>query len=220
MNPCIVFDIETAPDPNIWDDLEFVGQIKSGLSAPSNYKDEAKIAAYIEAAFDREKDKASLSWCHGKIRAIGWKMLGSEDVATPIASEDELEVLDEFSSALFSLDEAPLVGGFNIRAFDVPFVSMRCAVHHVELPTWWPGIRDWHRIIDPVDIFGRQTGRLSDYLRALSLPGKSADGRDAPGMTLDELAAYVTQDVECEDALIMRLASFFPGLHRKNFELT
>ena len=54
MNPCIVFDIETAPDPNIWDDLEFVTQIKSGLSAPSNYKDEAKIAAYIEAAFDRE----------------------------------------------------------------------------------------------------------------------------------------------------------------------
>ena len=220
MNPCIVFDIETAPDPNIWDDLEFVSQIKSGLSAPSNYKDEAKIAAYIEAAFDREKDKASLSWCHGKIRAIGWTMLGSDGEPQAAASEDELEVLDEFSSALFAFDDAPLVGGYNIRAFDVPYVTMRCAVHQVELPTWWPGIRDWQRIVDPVDIFGRNTGRMSDYLRALSLPGKSADGSEAPGMSLDELSAYVAQDVRCEDALIMRLSSFFPALHRRNFELT
>ena len=220
MNPCIVFDIETAPDPNIWDDLEFVTQIKSGLSAPSNYKDEAKIAAYIEAAFDREKDKAALSWCHGKIRAIGVVIVDSDEEPEAFASEDELEVLDAFSSYLFGFDDAPLIGGFNIRAFDVPFVTMRCAVHSVEMPTWWPGIRDWHRIIDPVDIFGRQTGRLSDYLRALGLPGKSASGADAPSMSLDDLVEYVTQDVRCERDLITRLNGFFPALHRKNFEPT
>ena len=219
MNPCIVFDIETAPDPNIWDDLEFTGQIRAALSAPSNYKDEAKIAAYVEAAFEKEREKASLNWCHGKIRAIGVTMLGDDAPIEAFVSEDELEVLDAFSSFLLRQEEPPLIGGFNIRAFDVPFVTMRCAVHQVELPTWWPGIRDWSRIIDPVDIFGRQTGRLADYLRALGLPGKSADGRDAPSMSLDELSDYVKNDVLVEEQLIQRLNAYFPALHRKNFEL-
>ena len=146
-------------------------------------------------------------------------MLGDDAPIKAFVSEDELEVLYAFSWFLLQQEEPPLVGGFNIRAFDVPFVTMRCAVHQVELPTWWPGIRDWSRIIDPVDIFGRGTGRLSDYLRALGLPPKSADGRDAPSMSLKELTTYVMQDVIVEDKLIERLNSYFPALHRKNFEL-
>jgi hypothetical protein len=90
---------------------------------------------------------------------------------------------------------------------------MRAAVHNIELPYWWPNKFDWNAIIDPVDIFGRN-GRLKDYLRALGLPGKTADGADAPSMPLDELLDYVRNDVHVETLLIERLVDRFAALHR------
>lgn len=211
MNPCIVFDLETAPDPKLWGDPAFCAELRDGIQAPSNYKDPLKIAASIDEKFDAMRDKAALSWCHGKIRAIGWGLLDSDHEPLAVASEDEAEVVGTFVDA--ALREQVLVGGFNIRGFDVPYLTMRAAVCGIELPIWWPTIRSWDRIIDPVDIFGRE-GRLADYLRALGLPPKTADGSEAPSMTLEDLHAYVTNDVHVERLLIERLAKRFPALYR------
>jgi len=211
MNPCLVYDIETAPDPILWGDVDFCSELRDGLSAPSNYKDPLKIAAAIDEKFDALRDKAALSWCHGKIRAIGWGMLGEHELPVAVASEDETDVISTFVDA--ALREQVLVGGFNVRGFDVPFLTMRAAVCGIELPRWWPTIRSWDRIIDPVDLFGRE-GRLSDYLRALGLPPKTADGSEAPSMDLEELHAYVRNDVHVERLLIERLAARFPALFR------
>lgn len=210
MRDCLVFDIETAPN-DVWADPAFVAEIKAGLSAPSNYKDPEKIADYIEKAAEKERANAALSWCHGRVRAIGIGMLDSDEDPLAIASEDERQVLEWFAEQMAQLTAGTLLGGFNIRQFDVPFVSFRAAVHSIDLPFWWPGMRDWPRIVDPVDIFGRN-GRLKDYLRALGLPPKLGDGADAPAMPLEELLAYVQQDVRVERLLIRRLQPRFAAL--------
>jgi hypothetical protein len=205
----IVFDIETGPDERVWSDPEFCAGVRDGISAPANYKDPLKIAAYIDERYDDAKASAALSWVHGKIRAIGWTVDGQIQA---FASDDEGYVVRSFATILRDLPDRTLVGGFNIREFDVPFLSMRAAVHDISLPAWWPQRRPWgNGIIDPVDLFGRN-GRLKDYLAAMDLPPKLGDGADAPNLEIPELIEYVKRDVECEAALIERLRHYFPGL--------
>jgi hypothetical protein len=213
MRDCIVFDIETAADERLWTDDSFRKEVFEGIKPDGRLRDSTKIAADIEARFEAVEEKAPLSWCHGKIRAIGWGLLGGEEPPKAFASEDEAEVIEAFVSDLLQFPGRPLIGGFNCREFDVPFLAMRAAVHNIELPYWWPNKFDWNAIIDPVDIFGRN-GRLKDYLRALGLPGKTADGADAPNMPLDELLDYVRNDVHVETLLIERLVDRFAALHR------
>lgn len=208
--PCLVVDIETAPDERLWNDTAFALEIRNGLSAPSNYKDPAKIEAYIEDAWIKARANAALSWCHGKIRSIAWGDLHLDDEPDCVASENEAEVIGVFADALHS-GGGLLIGGFNIREFDVPFISFRAAVHEIEMPAWWPQKRAWDRIVDPVDVLGRN-GKLADHLRALGLPAKLGDGADAPSLSLDDLQTYNKWDVHVERLLIRRLLSSFPML--------
>lgn len=214
MKPCLIFDIETAPSDD-WDDPDFIGELLNQARAPTNYKDPEKIAAAKREKVDSQRDAAALSWLFGRIRAIGVGGLLEEFPPTVWASEDEAEVIASF--ALYLDDAGPaVIGGFNVREFDVPFVTFRAAVHRIELPTWWPARRPYgNGIVDPVDLLGRN-GRLADHLRAMGLPKKTADGADAPGMSVEELGDYCANDVLCERMLIRRLASAFPALRERD----
>src|SRR5690606_676526 len=111
MTDCLVFDIETAPDPRIWDDAECVEEIREGIEPDGRIKDPLKIAADIDAKFDKLKGKSALSWTLGKIRAIGWSPLYDDGEPLAVASEDEAEVIATFSAALFDLPATPAIGG-------------------------------------------------------------------------------------------------------------
>ena len=65
----IIIDIETAALDDAASYLDL-----AEIKAPANYKDEAKIAAYVEAAKAEALNKAALDFDLARITAIGIKV--------------------------------------------------------------------------------------------------------------------------------------------------
>jgi DNA polymerase elongation subunit (family B) len=222
MKDTLIIDIETRPDPRIWDDPDTVEEIRDSITPPKNYKDPLKIEAYTDERLGELKMAAALRPQMGKIACIGVLPLDCYSPSDPIemvasqvecpVGDDEFSVLTDFVDVLEGYDW-PLIGGYYLREFDVPFISYRCAVHRIDLPDWWPSRRDWSGIIDPCDLFPRQaSGSLADNLRAMGLPRKTLTGEESLTLPLDDLADYCRNDVAVEAALIHRLRSQFPAL--------
>lgn len=157
VRPWVVFDIETAPLPNAADFLE--PPDLDDITAPANYKDETKIAAYIEDAKVKrlEKhahdcaDKAALDWNVGRIVAIG---LQTESMDTPQVGIAETETRER--EILFWLWETitsrrPVVG-FNIRQFDVPYAVQRSRLLRLLAPRLSLARFDNHDLCDLFDL--------------------------------------------------------------------
>lgn len=222
---CIIIDIETRPDPRIWDDPEAVAEMREGLSAPSNYKDPVKIAAYVDDQIDRLKDAAALKPTLGRIACIGRMDFADYDPSAPIdeiaarvtapAGDDEAALIAGLVMDLCIAGRCKL-GGYFLRDFDLPFLTYRAAVHGIDLPEWWPGRRDWHGIVDPCDLFPReQSGSLDAHLRAMGLPRKTATGKESLTMPYPQLSAYCAHDVVVEAALIYRLRGSLTALKER-----
>jgi hypothetical protein len=207
--PAIVFDIETGPDPAVWEDPARVEEIRSGIEAPSNYKDPVKIAAAVDEKLATMKARAALHPALGRVRCIGWALLDSDDEPEVFVSEDESLVLGDFAARLDQVGPAAL-SGFAVRDFDIPWIAARAAVHDVLLPAWWPHSRDYRRVADARDVLTE--GKLADWLAALGLPGKTSDGAASIEMPLDELADYCRQDVRVERLLLRRIRDRFDAL--------
>lgn len=125
----ICYDVETAPRSDATDFLPEV-------SAPANYRDEAKIQAYKEEAKIAQLEKAALSAETGKIVAVGWTLDG-ENYITHESLTDEASLLQEFWNMVrgFQGHSFSLVG-FNSHRFDSPFLIRRswaCGVLPVNL---------------------------------------------------------------------------------------
>lgn len=226
---CIIIDIETRPDPRIWDDPETVEEILEGIEAPSNYKDPAKIESYATEKLASMKASAALDPKVGKVACVGWQDLEWDDESVysgsigrgVIVDEDEATVLRRTVGLLASIRGGALIGGYFLRDFDLPFLTYRCAVHEIALPDWWPQRRDWNRIVDPCDLFPRdQNGSLDAHLRAMGLPRKTMSGKESLALPLPELAEYCANDVKVEAALIQRLRAHFPMLNPRKKELS
>lgn len=223
---CIIIDIETRPDPRIWDDPDTVEEIRDGIDAPRNYKDPLKIEAYIDERLAELRKKAALQPRTGKVACVGWMRLDAyrpdqsidENAArvSRVFADDEASVL---SAMVRELQRPTLIGGYNLREFDIPFLVYRCAVHGIDLPDWWPQRRSWDRIVDPCDLFPRgDVGRLDEHLRAMGLPRKTMSGEESLELPLDELADYCANDVACEAALVQRFDRHFPTLNPRKKE--
>lgn len=220
---CIIIDIETRPDPRIWDDPETVEEILEGIEAPANYKDPAKIESYATEKLAAMKANAALDPKVGKVACVGLMPLdASHGEPTVLVGEDEYTVLRKFVLVLQAISpRGALLGGYFLRDFDLPFLTYRCAVHEIELPEWWPSRRDWTRIVDPCDLFPRdQNGSLQAHLRAMDLPRKTMSGKESLALPLPELAEYCANDVKVEAALIQRLRAHFPMLNPRKKELS
>ena len=104
----IVFDIETAPLPNAFDYLE--PPDVDGITAPANYKDPEKIAAYIAEAKAKKLDEhansvqsgGALDWNIARIVALGWWAEGETTIRV-MSGEDEGE--DARWSAAQNIDQ-------------------------------------------------------------------------------------------------------------------
>lgn len=170
----IVFDIETGPLPRA--DL---AEIVPAFEAPSNWKDPAKINAYIAEKQAEWFQSAALSATTGRVLAIG-HFDTSVDAIGFFASGDERADLTDFWAFVtsFGSPRADLVG-FNSNRFDLPFLIRRSWRLGVAVPpvftasrylpascidildTWRCGVRDDSISLDSLGRFlgvGRKTG--------------------------------------------------------------
>jgi hypothetical protein len=207
--PCLVLDIETRPDDRLWGDPSFLESLRERIEPPKNYRDPLKIESYVDDELARRKARAALSPLFGRVVAIGFGLLDDDDEPEVFCSNDEELVLADFAGRLGQIGRVVL-GGFNVREFDIPFLIARCAARSVEFPHWFPARRDWRGIADVRDLC--TDGSLADWLRACDLPAKSGSGAESLDLRLDELEVYCRNDVAVERLLLRRLRNRFEAL--------
>lgn len=131
----IVFDCETVA-------IDGAGAYLEPVSAPANYKDEAKIAAYCEQAQKDALGKAALDIDLGRIVALG-STHGAEDVIVALArdEQDEADILRAFWSRVSSEStyNRPTLIGFNCLGYDLPLMLRRSMYLGVKAPRFQMG---------------------------------------------------------------------------------
>ena len=207
MNNYLYFDIETIPTQ----DPDAAARLAEGISAPANYKDEEKIAAYIAEKAGEAVGKTSFDGLEGHVCAIAWQAgppMGRciEDLA------DEAKLIDSFFSVFDPYHSQTLVG-HNIAGFDIPFLTRRALVLGVKLPPQWPkNIKPWSdKVHDTMQMLGGKDYTSLDKLcRALGIPGK--DGFDGSQVAaawaageFDRISEYCADDVAKVKAVHKRM---------------
>lgn len=162
----IVFDIETGPLPT----AELEDRIPK-FEAPSNYKDETKIAAAIMQKRLDWIEKAALDATTGQILAIG--VLNTTTGALHFLTGDEREIIAAFSGVIMQSGGGGVpLAGWNIFGFDLPFIVRRAWILGVPLPHWIRQGRCWDRcFVDLMDVWslGNKEQRVSLDVAAGSL---------------------------------------------------
>lgn len=210
MNTALVFDIETRVDRAWCERPEFLDGIAAGYEPPKSIKDPVKLAAHHTDWWEKQRDRWNLSPLTGCIYAIAWADLWEGDVECLAGADEVDDVLGPFVDTLNLLDNAPVLTGYNVRGFDVPWITARCSVLGLQLPRWWPHAKDYRGIADVMDATGG--GRLCEWLERCGLPAKTDDGSQVEHMTVDQVRAYCTNDVAVERELARRFAPNIPGL--------
>lgn len=189
----LFFDIETRANPLT---INFMEQ----PSAPSNYKDQEKIDAYIDRKMEEQIEKAALDADFGKIVAIGIK----ED-NNPIESwvTGSSQIGDERDALIWFWQKLKIHGGYccgyNIIGFDLPYLMRRSFDLGVELPIL-PDLRHYstHPTLDLMMVLYNWSGYKSlkfvaeRYGLDNSLPG--LEGSQVKNMDAETLKAYVEND--------------------------
>ena len=138
MNERIILDIETEPKP-----LKELQAFMPEFTAPSNWKDEAKIAANIEEQKTKFVEKAALSPLTGLVNAIGIKVDGEHVLIEP-HTMSEGAMLETMWKTITEADAytRPVVG-WNLLGFDLDFLIKRSWANRVRVPfstlQWYKG---------------------------------------------------------------------------------
>ncbi len=133
----LMLDIETAPDD---DAVSYLLSDPPSFDAPGNYKDEAKIAAYVE---DKRKTwvrdvrkKAGLEWRTGRV--ISCAMMAGDGTGLEVVhlgaevyQDSEAYLLEAVAQRVAKCGQLVT---FNGHSFDVPYLRMRMAKHGVKVP--------------------------------------------------------------------------------------
>jgi len=127
----LVIDVETVAIPDVATYLEPV-------SAPSNYKDEAKIAAYIAEETKRQTDKAALDIDLARIVCLGFQLAGDE-VPQTLLMKDELQETEMLGRFWDTFWKVYVPGGtvavtFNGLGYDLPLLLRRSLYLGVTAP--------------------------------------------------------------------------------------
>ena len=199
----IVFDIETVPQ----DEAKLLAMAPE-FTAAANLKDPDKIAASIAKKRADYLADAALNWKTPEVVLIG---AGDETEILSFTADTEKELLAEFMVILGdSLGEGVVVGGHNVKSFDLPMLVNRARVHGLKIPrnvlNFWRGRPQWHdNIFDTLEIlsFGKsfEGNGVDDVARVFGLPPKLGHGGDFPLLwraDRDGAIAYNRRDVEIE----------------------
>ena len=228
----LFIDIETIPAqrPDILEHLEASQRDEltaalEAVKAPSNYKDEAKIAEYIatrraelQADFaGKLADKiggTGLDGAFGQVFCIGWAW-GDEQVRVEYSPGlDEAAVLGAFFADMPRGFQTVRVIGHNVATFDLRFLKQRAMVLGVKPPACLPfDAKPWDlTIFDTMVQFagvGKTIG-LDRLALAFGIPGKRGmSGADVwPAVKANrfqEVADYCADDVILTRAVFRRM---------------
>jgi hypothetical protein len=219
----IYFDIETIPaqDPAAIELIKAdIEKQKLLVKAPSNYKDEEKIAAYVkaeveklEAEFDATYRKTSFDGGLGEICCIGYAI--DDNDARSIYGDTEFNILNKFYRSLQehynpSSQQRPKFIGHNIVNFDLRFIFQRSVMVGVRPPMMIPfNAKPWDEsIFDTMTAWAGHGNRVSlDKLcKIFNIPQKGSEiGEEMDGSKvwdfyqdgrIEEIAIYCEGDVE------------------------
>jgi len=198
------------------------------VRAPSNYKDEAKIAEFItekraslKAEFaDKlaERVRATgLDGAFGQVFCIGWAFGDDEpavEMRTSLDGSGEREVLKAFFAAMPKTFGKVRVVGHNVAAFDLRFLKQRAMVLGVKPPLSLPfDAKPWDEtIFDTMLQFAGigKTISLDRLARAFGIEGKAGmSGADVwPAVQAGEfqkVADYCAADVRLTREVFKRM---------------
>ena len=164
------------------------------IKAPSNYKDQEKIAEYIaskKAEIERSCDdqieekyrRGALDGALGEVYCIGFSFDGEEvkvlSRGTDLSFESERSLMEDFLGLTTKGVIRPI--GHNIINFDMRFLIQRAIVLGVRLPLWLKrDLKPWSEdIFDTMQRWSgaRDTVSLSKLCEAFDIPdGDEIDG--------------------------------------------
>ena len=131
MSNFLVLDVATAPLEDASDYLT------DPIEAPANYKDQAKIDAYIASARQAKLDKAALDPDLCRISGVAWAWVPDVPAGDPVVQVRLAQHLSE-SEILRELREimgvSTVLVGFNSRAFDWRVLMRRALYLSVKFP--------------------------------------------------------------------------------------
>ncbi len=223
MKNVITFDIETVPTTNektidkIRSEIEHE---KTIITAPANYKDPDKIAAYVaekknelDAVFEQRLRRTALNGARGHVYCICAAV--NDDAPVSFYSEDESETLRRFFKFCDESGSAQTVFcGHNITGFDLLFIYQRAVILGVKPSGCIPfQARPWdERVFDTMLKWCgvRGEGSMDSVCDALGIEGKG----DITGKTFydavlagrhDECLQYCSDDVVSTRAMYKRM---------------
>lgn len=222
----VYLDLETIPaqSPDAIAELKRQAEEeKAAIRAPSNYKDEAKIAEYvaakqaeIDAAADDRYRKTSFDGAAGQICVIGVAF----DDEPPVTFwsprlENELNCISSFYKLLNdhfepSRDRRPVFIGHNLVGFDLRFLYQRSVMLGIRPPVWLPiNPKPWDEsVFDTMTAWAGFGNRVSlDKLcRSFGIAGKGSEiGEEIDGSKvwdfvqagrIADVAKYCAGDIE------------------------
>ena len=202
----LFFDIETEVNP---DAVNFI----QAPNAPSNYKDQEKIAAYVAEKQAETLKTAALDPDYGKIIAIA--MTGDLDLE-PIVIDyhdyNEKQLLEQFW--LYYEECNGYSCGYNIIGFDLPYIMRRSFDLGLKVPLL-PSLAKY-RLEPTIDLMGI----LYNWGAAKGLkwvckrygienPFEGLDGSMVQDMDIETLRAYVANDVKLVQALYKKMSGVY-----------
>lgn len=209
-----IFDIETLGLPE-------AGEFGEAIAAPANYKDPAKIVAYIVEKQAEQVNRASLDLDLCRIVAIGLMLEGSETAQVNLATDanEERGMLTAFWGQLLK-DRNPVLVGFNSLGFDLPVIIRRSQYLGVAHPNI---SLDKYRT-PHIDLMQKLTWNglvrargLKFYCRRFGIPIEDAvSGADISALVAagdwDSVRAHCESDVRLTAALARKIGVLAPAL--------
>lgn len=233
----IFLDIETLPgnSDELMESLRAdAAKEKESVRAPSNYKDEAKIAEYIaakyaeiDASIEGKWRKTSFDGMFGSIACIAYAFDNGEVFSVDTnTSGGEKTMIEHFYTHLFDQASIPYHGGVaemdvtfvghNIAGFDLPFLKHRSIILGAKPPKAVAkafAAKAWDKCIADTMLMWSQDREkrvsMDKLCKALGIPGK--DGFDG-SMVADTwpnepqtVIDYCKADVERTRAMFHRM---------------
>lgn len=202
----LFFDIETEVDP---DAIQFMPEPQ----APGNYKDEAKIAAYVEEKRAEQIERAALDADYGRIIAIGFKVDDSITVSKSVFDErDESDLIKIFWN--FYASAQGVSCGYNIIGFDLPYLMRRSFALGIT-PSIIPNLAKYryHPTLDLMMVlYNWQNFKGLKFVAdryGIPNPLPDLDGSQVKDMDAFTLRAYVENDVNMVYELWKRMRGVY-----------
>jgi len=126
MSRYLVVDIATAP-------IADAGQFHEPVSAPANYKDPEKIAAYVREKEAEQADRGALDMDLCRISGIGWQRPHEHSTPQIWLCKDEASERFYLQSFADAMDGYTLIS-YNGLKFDWPVLMRRALYLNVQFP--------------------------------------------------------------------------------------